>query len=201
MMSEKATYDQAKRVLKIIGNEADRLYDMVSQLMDLARMQSASLTLHPEEKSLYEVVDSFQLQLSAMTPNHCLMVNIHESLPPAWIDGHRIKQVILNLVANAVKFSPLHTLISLKAFLIERGIQVEVCNEGEGIPVDKRTCVFEAFRQLETPSQYKGVGLGLAICKGIIDAHGGQIWVADDVVSGTTVCFTLPTCSGAQIDK
>jgi len=192
MQSDKATLDQAKKILKMIGSEAERLYDLVGQLLDLSRMQAATLTIKAEAKHFSDLLESAQMQLEAMTPNHRLVINLSNDLPTVWIDSRRILQILLNLVNNAVKFSPHQTTITLNVMTIPEGIQVEVLDEGIGIPHEKRELVFEPFQQLVGANQSIGTGLGLAICKGIIEAHSGHIWIADNVERGTKFCFVLP---------
>jgi two-component system sensor histidine kinase KdpD len=114
------------------------------------------------------------------------------------MDTRRITQVIFNLVSNAVKFSPPESDITITAFAIEDGIQIEVADEGIGIPPEKRDLVFEPFQQLNSANQAMGTGLGLAICKGIVEAHGGDLWIADNEGGGTKICFTLTAASKAK---
>jgi signal transduction histidine kinase len=198
MMSNKATLEKAQQVLRIIKDEADRLYDLVSQLLDLSRMQSSSLILQRDSNQLRDVLASVQLQLGTMAPDHHLVFDLPSDLPPVWIDPRRIKQVIFNLVSNAAKFSPPQTPITLRAFVRDKVVQVEVSDQGIGIPADKHTFVFEPFQQLEGLNQAKGTGLGLAVCKGIIEAHGGEMWIARDTPLGATLCFTLPIAEDAE---
>lgn len=98
-------------------------------------------------------------------------------------------QVLTNLVSNSIKHSPIGTPITISARQHGEWVEFQVVDQGAGIPPEKRDAVFEAFFQLEASK--KGVGLGLAICKGIVEAHGGHIWIVD-APPGTTVAFTLP---------
>jgi signal transduction histidine kinase len=102
-------------------------------------------------------------------------------------------QVFENLTNNAVKFSPPSSQITISARLVDDLVQVDVSDEGIGIPPDERERIFEAFKQLRKGEpNASGVGLGLAICKGLIAAHGGQIWVQKKDSPGATISFTLP---------
>jgi two-component system, OmpR family, sensor histidine kinase KdpD len=132
-------------------------------------------------------------QLESISAQHRLVINIGPDLPPMMADMQRIAEVLVNLVSNAVKYAPRATLITVSATAQGANLQINVSDEGPGIPIDNRESVFEAFLQLENSplEQGKGLGLGLAICKGLIEAHGGKIWIAD-TSSGTTVSFTLP---------
>ena len=123
------------------------------------------------------------------------MFELADDLPMLHIDLQRMFQVLGNLIDNAAKYSPPGTRITLSVKAVEEGVQFDVTDEGLGIAPEDRVVVFEAFRQLATTPNTvrKGVGLGLAICHGIIEAHRGKIWIADSAPFGTTISFTLPT--------
>jgi signal transduction histidine kinase len=134
-------------------------------------------------------------QLQALTINHQLVIEEQPGLPALKVDVIRIPQVVTNLVSNAVKYSPPRSTIRISAVkLSDQFIQVRVSDEGLGIPLEARNRVFEAFQQLEREKgKTGGAGLGLAICRGLIEAHGGRIWVDEDHSGpGTTIAFTLP---------
>jgi two-component system sensor histidine kinase KdpD len=136
------------------------------------------------------------MQLSVITEKHELIYDIPPDLPPIWGDIKRIAQVIVNLITNAAKYSPENTAIHLRAYKTGSTVQIDIVDQGAGIPIDSRAVVFEAFSRLKENVQKPGLGLGLAICKGIVEAHGGRIWIADTPnIPGTTVSLTLPTSS------
>jgi signal transduction histidine kinase len=116
-------------------------------------------------------------------------------LPPVYVDRQRIAQVLTNLVDNAAKYSPAQSAITVTARLSGPFVEISVRDEGIGIRPDQRQNMFEVFRRGENDStnRTKGAGLGLAICKHLIEAHGGRIWVQDHPGPGTIMTFTLPT--------
>jgi two-component system sensor histidine kinase KdpD len=133
--------------------------------------------------------------------NHQLIIADYEQLPPVIADKQRIAQVLINLVGNAAKYSPPGKPITISFTQKVNTIEVTVSNEGPTIPIQDRERVFAAFLQLTEPlnkQKNRGAGLGLAICKGLIEAHGGHIWIADQSVPGTTVAFTLPIAGGKR---
>jgi two-component system sensor histidine kinase KdpD len=134
-------------------------------------------------------------QIRALAAHHQLILHPLGSLPLVMADSVRIAQVISNLISNSVKHSPQNTFIRVSARHIDGFVKVSVSDEGSGIPIQDREKVFQAFEQLETPPRSSGVGLGLAICKALIEAHGGQIWVEEQEEPGTTVSFTLPVAA------
>ena len=182
--------------LTIMDEEADRLADLVEQLLDVSRLQAGTLRIELAPHELTDVVYGVMAQISALTASHRLIIDIPDDLPALTMDSQRIGQVLVNLVGNAVKFSPPDSPITVAARRRDSVVQVEVQDEGEGIAVEERGEIFEAFRQGARKSgRQPGAGLGLAICKGIVDAHNGDIWIADHEGPGTTITFTLPLTS------
>ena len=129
---------------------------------------------------------------------HCLQhqldFNVPIDLPALHVDSDRIAQVLTNLVGNAVKFSPQHTTITVSAARADEIVQIDVADQGRGIAPAERGRIFEPFQQIDAHgiNRARGAGLGLAICKGLVEAHGGRIWVQDRSGPGTTMSFTLP---------
>lgn len=183
--------EEQQEFIRVIVIEADRLTELIEQLLEISRMQSGTLRIEPQPTSVDQFISHARPQLERLATQHPLLFTIADDLPPVQIDQQRIMQVLDNLVENATKYSPLGTPIHIGVSQQDHFVQIDVADEGIGIPVEEREYVFEAFRQVERKEQAKGSGLGLAICKGLVEAHGGQIWV-QDTVSGTTMSFTVP---------
>ncbi len=177
--------------ISTIHEEAEKLKDLVEQLLEVSRLQSGTLRMERSRITLDEALAVADAQLQMLIDRHVLEVNFPDDLPAVDADAQRIAQVFVNLVSNAVKYSPPGSHITLSACRGSDGtVRVEVSDEGPGIPPEARDLVFEAFRQIERDGS-QGAGLGLAICKGLIEAHGGRIWVVDDPPPGATLAFTL----------
>jgi PAS domain S-box-containing protein len=177
--------------ISTIQEEAEKLKDLVEQLLEVSRLQSGTLRMERSRITLDEALAIADAQLQILVDQHVLDVDFADDLPPVDADARRIAQVIVNLVSNAVKYSPPGSRITLRARRGSDGtVRVDVSDEGPGIPPEARELVFEAFRQIERGGS-QGAGLGLAICKGLIEAHGGHIWVVDDPPPGATLAFTL----------
>ena len=134
-------------------------------------------------------------QLFALTPNHRLDIEQPAQLPLVHADALRVSQVIANLVRNAVQHAPPGTVVHLDVHPHNDMLQIDVSDQGPGIPPDKRALVFQPFERAgdeDDQLKKKGMGLGLAICRAIVQAHHGRIWISDSPASGTTVSFTLP---------
>jgi PAS domain S-box-containing protein len=182
---------QQQEFLMIMDEEADKLTDLVEQLLDVSRLQAGTLRIKTSPQAVLDIVGTAIAQLEATTTNHQLLLDIPNNLPRVMADNHRIAQVLVNLVDNAAKYSPPHTRITVAAHRVDGMVQIDVSDEGEGIRPDDRLSVFEAFRQIDRQTRQRGAGLGLAICKGLIETHGGQIWIQDKPI-GTMISFTLP---------
>jgi signal transduction histidine kinase len=140
-------------------------------------------------------VESVKDRLDNLTARHHLRINIPEKMPPVIIDEGRIGEVFTNLVDNAVKYSDENTSIAIDACPNGKVIIVSVTDEGIGIPAELHQKIFERFFQGNghKAGRRKGTGLGLAICRGIIEAHGGRIWVESKPGKGAKFSFSLPT--------
>jgi PAS domain S-box-containing protein len=180
--------------IQTINLEADKLTELIEQLLDLSRLDAGLLPIRPATHRLDDIVTTAMAQLQSISQHHSLVVDMAADLPRVNADRQRVGQVITNLVDNAAKYSPYGSEIRLSARRVDRAVQVDVSDQGIGIAPEERQRVFEAFRRGEGEStkRTKGAGLGLAICKGLIEAQGGRIWVQPRERPGSTVSFTLP---------
>lgn len=182
--------------MEIISSEADKLSELIEQLLDVPRLAAGAIRIIPEPVDWYQIISRSEAQLKALTAHHHLIINKPKpDLPLLNIDATRISQVITNLVNNAAKYSPPDSTITIGIEKIsDQFVQVRVTDEGMGIPPEQRKVIFEAFQQLDYEgARPPGAGLGLAICHGLVEAHGGSIWVDDaHLGKGTTMSFTLP---------
>jgi two-component system sensor histidine kinase KdpD len=196
LLAEDVTWDPASQrdFLETANQETDRLRNLIEQLLDLSQLEARIMRIHPREHPLLEMVSNILNRLKAATINHQLVLNISGNLPPVMADRRRIEQVLINLIDNAAKYSPPGTTIVLSAHRAGDFVQVDVSDHGPGISAEERAYVFDAFRRgrEENTRRVRGAGLGLSICRGIIEAHHGRIWIDEDDGSGTTISFTLP---------
>jgi len=142
------------------------------------------------------------MQSSADLKNIKINRELEENLPSLNIDSERIKQVIMNLINNAIKFSPDGSIINIKAKKNVDDILFEIQDFGRGIPKNKQKKVFEKFYQVESgmDREFGGAGLGLTISQDIVNVHGGRIWI-DSTKGGSTFRFTLPVESVKDIER
>jgi two-component system sensor histidine kinase KdpD len=180
--------------LQIIDSEADKLAEMIEQLLDFSRIEAGTLRMQQERTTIDAVMEFALPQLQIITKGHRLRMDLTPNLPPIHADRRRISQVLTNIIVNAVRYSPQGSVISVSTYVDRAHVRVDVADQGPGIPSEERAHVFEAFHQGANHSQgeSKGAGLGLAIARGIIEAHDGRIWVEDRPDPGTLISFVLP---------
>lgn len=180
---------------RLIQQEALRLSQMAGEFLDLARLESGRVFLAREPVNLAEIVESV---LAALRPQAeergiALKADMSPNLPSVIGDPGRIRQAVLNLVANAVKYCRPGDRVTVQADLGDGEVKVGVVDTGPGIPRDLQERLFEKFVRLPIGErQAEGSGLGLAICRRIVEAHGGRIWVESEEGKGAAFYFTLP---------
>lgn len=189
--------------LKGIDEELDYLNRLVGNLLDMSRLEAGTLLPQREWQVLDELVEGALRRVSASIEGRPLTVEMADDLPPVYVDGVQIQQVLINLLDNAAKFSSPQSPIRLYASAGARTLEVGVSNVGEGIPAEQLDRIFERFYRLQSgrSSPSPGTGLGLAICKGIVEAHGGRIMARSVPGKDTTIMFTLPLTAGVPSPK
>ncbi len=191
--SSPAQQDGHKECLKDIDEEVDYLNRLVGNLLDMSRLEAGVLAPNREWNLVEELAEAAIRRLGRRLECRPLQIDLPATLPPVYVDGLAIQQVLVNLLDNAVKFSPRDTPISLQARLTGEQVEVSVRNGGPGIPMHELERIFDRFYRLTAPtSAIQGTGLGLAICKGIIEAHGGRIEARSIPGKETSICFYLP---------
>jgi len=187
--------EQQTADLERVVQAADNLLGLINGLLDLAKIEAGKMELNVEEVDLPLVIDDVieLMRASADTKSLSLRAEVAGALPTAWADRARIRQVLVNLMANAVKFTE-HGGVTIRASVVDGWITIAVADTGVGIPPEAQTYIFDEFRQVDasTTRRYGGTGLGLAISKRLIALHGGRIWVDSTVGIGSTFLFTLP---------
>lgn len=174
------------------AQEAERLNRLVGNLLDMTRLEAGALKLVREPCEVGDVIGAALEQLSGPIKDRHVQVNAPTDLPLVPMDFVLIQQVLVNLLDNAMKYSPAEAPIEIDARLADQEIQIDVADRGVGIPEDDLTRIFNKFFRLQHPGSSVGSGLGLAICKGIIEIHGGRIWAQNRPDGGTIVAFRLP---------
>ncbi|MGD1118812.1 MAG: PAS domain S-box protein [Dehalococcoidales bacterium] len=187
--------DAEKRgYLQTIDNVTDQLTDLVSQLLDVSHLKAGMLKLKKESADIINLLEETIAEARLRATEHEIVNDLETWLPPMNIDIPRIKQVIENLIDNACKYSKDGTKIVISARKSGRKLLVSVADRGIGISEDDVEKVFNLMYRAEQVSSTNkpGLGLGLAICREIVEAHGGQIWVESQLGKGSIFYFSLP---------
>ncbi len=192
--------EETKRdFLQGIYEEAQRLNRLVGNLLDMSRIEGGAL--HPE-KHLYEigeVVEAVAQRLEPRLKGHILTVEVAHDLPLMMFDFVQIDQVLTNLLENAINYTPPGTRLVVRAYLQGDAVQVEVQDDGPGVPEEHMSYLFDKFYQVSKDRGRRGTGLGLAISKGLVEAHNGRIWAENVRRGGLKVTFTLPVRAEATL--
>jgi len=195
LLSEDVEWDRVTQAdfLYTIVREADRLSDLVDQLLDMAKLESGTLRLRKRVCGVARVLREACARMQKLTDDHSISLEIEAALPPTYMDPERVMNVLQNLIENANKYAPAQTPIRVAARRAGPDILITVSDDGPGIQPEVLPHLFERFYRgvhFDVP----GAGLGLALCKGLVEAHGGRIWVESPTGAqgGTTVYFTLP---------
>jgi len=193
---EDAQWDQetVRESLAIIEEESDRLDRLINNLLEASRIQSGTLKLELSDVSIPKlatrVVERFRVQAT----KHNLQLDFPPHFPPLLADEERLQEVFSNLISNAIKYSPDGGTIRVGGRVQQDHVELFVSDEGMGIPSTKQSRLFEPFYRVDSSlgRRTQGVGLGLFLCKAIIEGHGGRIWVESAPGKGSTFRFTLP---------
>jgi two-component system sensor histidine kinase KdpD len=176
-----------------IRNQAIRLSGLVANLLDMARLNAGEVKLRKEWQPLEEVIGASIKSLERNLTGHPVSVRLAADLPLLQFDAVLMERVFCNLIENAAKYSAVGTAIDIGARCIDAKVEISVCDRGHGIPRGHAEQIFEMFVRGTRESATPGVGLGLAICRAIVEAHGGSISAANRSPSGACFLFTLPT--------
>ncbi|MDP2882872.1 MAG: two-component system sensor histidine kinase KdpD [Azonexus sp.] len=183
-----------------LKEEALRISGQVNNLLDMAKLQSGRVELNRQWQPLEEVVVSALKTLERAFAEHQIRVLLDENLPLVNIDSVLMERVIYNLLENTVKYTPAGSLVEVGAKVGDRMIEVWVDDNGPGLPAGKEEVIFKKFERGQPEGTTRGVGLGLAICRAIIEAHGGEIHAKNRPQGGARFMFTLPRGNPPLLD-
>ena len=183
-----------RQFFRIIEEQADHMHYLVSDLLDVARIETGTLAVNPEPADVALLVDRARDAFISAGGRNNLTIDIGLDLPLVLADRRRIVQVLANLLSNAARHSSASSAISVSAVREGVDVAISVCDEGRGIPAESLPHLFGKFSKSRSEEQGEETGLGLAVCKGIVEAHGGRIWAESDGPGlGARFTFTLST--------
>ena len=196
--------EKIRDVLQRVEKNGRHLLGLINEVLDISKMEAGRLTLSLSDYSMEEVVQMVSAAVEALaTEKHiALKVIVAPELPRGWGDESRLKQVVLNLVGNAIKFTDAGE-VKVEVVTSDGTFLVSVADTGPGISPEDQQHIFEEFRQVDSSSTRAkgGTGLGLSIAKRIIELHGGRMWVESSMGKGSTFWFTVPIRVHADAQK
>ena len=189
------TIEQVGENLNVVVSEGERLTKLIDDVLDLAKIEAGKLEWHMATVSMADVIDRATAATSSLFQQKglALVRDVSPDLPPVVGDPDRLLQVVINLISNAVKFTAAGS-VTCRARLQDDGIAISVIDTGLGISAADQPKVFEKFKQVgdTLTDKPKGTGLGLPICREIVEHHGGRIWVESELGKGSTFSFVVP---------
>lgn len=191
----KLAYDAKQDHLNSIDSAADQLMELIDELLDMSQLEAGLFRLRKTLASISDLVCDAVTESQARVPQHQIISEVPKKLPKVNIDARRIRQVLDNLIDNASKYAKPETEVIIRVKRVNQEIVISVTDHGAGIPEQYRDRVFDRMYRVEqeqSSSHASGIGLGLSICKGLVEAHNGRIWIESEVGEGTTCFFTLP---------
>ncbi|MCX6027432.1 MAG: ATP-binding protein [Chloroflexi bacterium] len=180
-----------EQLLQAVEEETDHLNELVGNLLDMSRIEAGSLRPERQWNDLSEILQSVLGRMRSALAQHRVVAELPRDLPLVPVDWAEIEQVFRNLLSNSIKYSPPAITIRIVAREQAPWVRVQVHNEGPAIPEMYLERIFDKFFRFTAQDQVAGIGLGLSICKGIVEAHGGRIWV-ENLPGGVAFNFLLP---------
>jgi len=186
--------EKAQRMIEIALIDTNRLVNLVNDILDLERLESGRATLEKTHCEAAELMQQAVDGMQAIATQHQIRLTIAPTQATAWAAADAIIQTLTNLLSNAIKFSPPHSVVQLQAAAQGDHVLFQVADQGRGIPADMLETIFGRFQQVDASDSREkgGTGLGLTICRSIIERHGGRIWAESILGEGSTFYFTLP---------
>jgi len=192
--AERLTPEETRQLLKDAALESEMLSNILGNLLELSRIQANRLSLHAEAISVKKVIQDAVDEVKRQSSEHQFVLDLTRELPPVHADELRLERILYNLLENAVKYSPPGSKIRVSVRPEKEQLVIGVSDQGTGISLSDQAKLFGPFQRIEEsrPDGVRGVGLGLLVCRRLVEAHGGQMWVESELGRGSTFFFTIP---------
>ena len=195
---------EAYQFFRIIDEQADHMRSLINDLLDVTRIEAGTLSITPETSGVASLVDQARAAFLGGGAKNNIEIDLPADLPPVAADRQRAVQVLVNLLSSASKYSPASSTIMVTASQQDSHVAVSVADEGRGVSAEELPRLFRKFSRIngaDGKTEVGGEGLGLSVCKGIVEAHGGRIWAESDGLGlGTRFTFTIPVVEEDAID-
>ena len=194
--SLKVNEEERTQFLTDIFNGGQHLLKLINEILDLSKIEAGRMEFQMETASLQGILEDIHSTMKPLAAEKTIDLEVEDAsgIDPFSMDAARIKQVLLNLVANAIKFTPRTGRVWVRAKAEDGAVRFEVRDTGPGIPEEDQERIFLEFQQASMGADKpEGTGLGLALAKKFVETHGGKIWVESEIGKGSRFFFTLPT--------
>lgn len=200
MEDDRLTMQQQQELLTSAHGEVARLERVVSNLLEVTRLESGKVKLRRDYYFAQELVGNAIKQVGNQLQGHTLETDLPDELPALWVDGLLIEQALTNLLENAAKYTPVGTIIHVAVRQVAEGwVELVVEDNGPGIPTTQEEHIFDKFTSFASEQHSYGTGLGLTICRGVVQAHGGSISAGNRTAGGARFSFTLPVAAAPAL--
>jgi signal transduction histidine kinase len=196
-LDKRISREDLRELLTEAHSSSEALADILDNLLELSRHQAGRLTLDKKLTNLSEIIRNTVDKIHRQNPERKAIVDISNKIPPLLVDPVRFERIIYNLIENAFKYSAEGTEVRVFTRQEKGNLAVGVSDHGVGLSTQEQKKLFEPFERLGTTSK-KGIGLGLMVCKRLVEAHGGHIWVESKRGEGSTFLFTIPQIKPAK---
>jgi two-component system sensor histidine kinase KdpD len=177
---------------RVIVDEAERMSNLISNILDMARLDAGVVELNKQWHPLEEIIGTVLTRLHKQLADRPVKVKLPSGIPMVFADAAMIEQVLINLLENAIRYTPQNSKLDITANLTAHAVEISVADYGVGIPKGREEQLFEKFYQARHEAAQSGVGLGLAICRAIVEAHGGKISARNKTSGGAIFTIVLP---------
>ena len=199
--SNSVSSEEKKEFCYVIFDEAQRMSELMNKILDMAKLSTGKLAIHQEWNTLEEIIGGALSRLEKNLVNRNVNINLPENLPLIWVDSVLLEQVIVNLIENAIKYTPISSPIDIFANCSGKFLTLTISDYGLGIPHHLEDKIFDKFFRIETENSQNGVGLGLALCRSILEAHGGTIYAKNLTGKGAAFVINLPLTKSPIMPK
>jgi len=203
LYSRRLDVKQKNESIQAIDRATDRLTELIDHLLDMSRLDAGLLKLTLQPVKIPEILTAAVKEAKLRAPGYDFNLDIKEGAPDAAADVRRLRQIIDNILDNAVKYSPEGTEITMRLEIKPQELLISITDQGRGIPESEYKQIFERMYRIEQRLKKDpgGLGLGLSLCKALVEAHGGRIWVESKIGKGSTFYFTIPLKNIAKGNK
>jgi two-component system sensor histidine kinase KdpD len=177
---------------RAIYDEAQRMSTLVNNILDMARLDAGAVELNKQWVPLEEIIGAVLTLLQKRLEGRLVTVKLPSGIPMIYVDAVMIEQVLINLLENVLRYTPERSPVEIKAEASSFAVEISVADRGPGIPKGSENKLFEKFYRVQREAAQSGVGLGLTICRAIIEAHGGSIQAQNRPTGGAVFSFMIP---------